>query len=63
MSLKKCFVYIASPYTKGDNFVNVQRQIEFGNDLIDKGYVPVSLLLNVVHYLLRKKENMTLGWK
>ena len=56
MSLKKCFVYIASPYTKGDTFVNVQRQIEFGNDLIDKGYVPVSLLLNVVHYYAQKER-------
>lgn len=50
MRIKKCFIYIASPYTKGDNFVNVQKQIEFGNKLIDRGYIPVSPLLNSVHY-------------
>lgn len=56
MSIKKCLVYIASPYTKGDNFVNVQRQIEFGNNLLDKGYVPFSPLINSVHYHAQKER-------
>ena len=33
-------VYIASPYTIGDVAVNVRRQMEVANQLIDLGFVP-----------------------
>jgi hypothetical protein len=42
-------VYIASPYTKGDNFVNVQRQITTAIELLQHdGIIPFSPLLNSV---------------
>jgi hypothetical protein len=33
-------VYIASPYTKGDVAVNVKRQLDCANILIDTGFAP-----------------------
>lgn len=56
----KCFVYVASPYTHGDQYVNVQRQIEFGNCLLDRGLVPVSPLLNSVSYHAQKQREYDL---
>lgn len=42
-------VYIASPYTKGDNFVNTQRQITTAIELLKQpGIVPFCPLLNSV---------------
>jgi hypothetical protein len=42
-------VYVASPYTKGDNFVNVQRQITTAIELLqNEGIVPLCPLLNSV---------------
>jgi hypothetical protein len=51
----KYVIYIASPYTKGDNFINVQRQIDAANKLLDAGFVPFSPLLQTV-YLNAQKE-------
>ena len=53
---KKKFVYISSPYTLGDNFVNVNRQIQTGNELIDLGFIPLSPLLNSVWYHMQKER-------
>jgi hypothetical protein len=33
-------VYIASPYTKGDVALNVKRQMECANQLMDLGFAP-----------------------
>ena len=55
MTNKKYIIYIASPYTIGDNFVNVQRQIEAANELLDNGFIPFSPLLQSV-YLNAQKE-------
>ena len=33
-------VYIASPYTKGDVALNVRRQIEVADKLLNMGYIP-----------------------
>jgi|WetSurMetagenome_2_1015567.scaffolds.fasta_scaffold01488_32 hypothetical protein len=55
MPNKKYIIYIASPYTIGDNFVNVQRQIETANELLDNGFIPFSPLLQSV-YLNAQKE-------
>lgn len=49
MSEKKKHIYVASPYTKGDQFQNVQRQIACCNELIDKGFIPFSPLLMSVY--------------
>lgn len=53
------FVYIASPYTRGDNFVNLQRQIECANELYDRGFIPISPLLNSVFCNMQKERD----WK
>ena len=49
MNEKKKHIYIASPYTKGDQFCNVQKQIDCANKLIDMGYIPFSPLLMSVY--------------
>ena len=33
-------VYIAGPYTQGDQMRNITRAIEAGQELLDSGYVP-----------------------
>lgn len=48
--MKKKLIYIASPYTIGDQFRNVQRQIEAANGILDAGHIPISPLLNAVYY-------------
>ena len=53
----KKFVYIASSYTKIDNFVAVQRQIKVGNQLLDLGVIPISPLLNAVYYHAQKERD------
>jgi hypothetical protein len=43
-------VYLASPYTLGDVAVNVRKQMEMANLLIDLGYLPfVPLLYHFQH--------------
>lgn len=37
-------VYIASPYTKGDVAVNVKRQLDCANELINLGFLPFAPL-------------------
>lgn len=37
-------VYIASPYTKGDTAVNVKRQLDMVDVLMDKGFAPFAPL-------------------
>ena len=49
MNEKKKHIYIASSYTIGDQFLNVQKQISCANKLIDKGYIPFSPLLMSVY--------------
>jgi hypothetical protein len=54
-------VYIASPYTIGDNFVNVQRQIEAANKLLDAGLVPYAPLV-MSAFLHMQKERKPDEW-
>lgn len=42
--MNKLKVYIASPYTIGDVAVNVKRQIDYANILMDMGVVPFAPL-------------------
>lgn len=43
-------VYIASPYTQGDQAVNVKAQMDTFIDLLDLGYIPFApLLTHFVH--------------
>ena len=46
------FVYVASPYTKGDVAVNVRRNIEAANSLAEAGFVPFAPLLSHFWHLL-----------
>ena len=52
-------VYIASPYTKGDQIENVKRQIETAHKLIDLGFAPyLPLLCHFQHvYIPRAYED------
>ena len=54
-------VYIASPYTIGDNFVNVQRQIDAANKLLDAGLVPYAPLV-MSAFMNMQKERMPNEW-
>lgn len=38
-------IYIASPYTKGDPAVNVKRQLDCFNELVEAGFAPFAPLL------------------
>lgn len=51
----KPIVYIASPYTVGDVAVNVKRQIDFANKLIDLGAVPIVPLYFHFQHLVHPK--------
>lgn len=50
------FVYIASPYTKGDVAVNVRRNIEAADRVALIGYVPFAPLLTHFWHLLIPHE-------
>jgi len=59
--LKK--VYIASPYTVGDQVQNVHRQMDAGSILMDKGYTPfIPLLAHFQHMVHPKSETTWLEW-
>lgn len=48
-------VYIASPYTIGDIAINVKRQIDTANILIDLGYCPIAPLLSHFQHLVHPR--------
>ena len=50
-------IYIASPYTIGDNFVNVQRQIDAANKLLDAGLVPYAPLVMSAFMNMQRERN------
>ena len=54
-------VYIASPYTIGDNFVNVQRQIDAANKLLDAGLVPYAPLV-MSAFMNMQRERKPAEW-
>ena len=45
----KKWVYIASPYTIGNQYCNVQTQLRTANKLYDAGFIPIAPLLNTVY--------------
>ena len=50
--MKKIFVYVASPYTKGDVAVNVRVNVEAGDKIARLGFVPfIPLLTHFWHML------------
>ena len=50
-------VYIASPYTKGDAAVNVKRQIDTANKLMNIGYVPFTPLLYHFQHMIHPRPS------
>lgn len=47
------YVYVASPYTKGDTAINVRRNVEAADNLARHGYIPfVPLLTHFWHLLI-----------
>lgn len=42
-------VYVASPYSKGNKLVNVNRQIDAGERLLQAGYCPIIPLYSHYH--------------
>jgi hypothetical protein len=46
------FIYVASPYTKGDVAVNVRRNLEAADALAAAGFVPFAPLLTHFWHLL-----------
>ena len=45
-------VYIASPYTKGDNFENVRKQLDTFNELTSLGYTPFAPLWSCFQHIV-----------
>lgn len=48
-------VYIASPYTVGDVAVNVRRQIDCADELMDLGYAPYVPLLSHFQHMIHPR--------
>ena len=48
-------VYIASPYTLGDIAVNVKRQIDTANELMDNGFAPLVPLLSHFQHMIHPR--------
>lgn len=60
-------VYIASPYTIGDQAKNVKRSMECANMLIDNGFVPFIPLLSHFQHMVYPRSydewiNYDLSW-
>lgn len=48
-------VYIASPYTKGDVAVNVKRQIDMVDQLMDMGFAPFAPLYSHFQHIVHPR--------
>jgi hypothetical protein len=49
-------IYIASPYTKGDVAVNVKRQLDCANELINMNYAPFAPLLSHFQHMAHPRS-------
>lgn len=64
---KNIFVYIASPYSKGDIAINVKRQIDCFNELMDIGFLPFAPLWSHFQHMVHPRPyqdwiEMDLAW-
>lgn len=50
-------VYLASPYTLGDVAVNVKRQIDIANVLMNKGFAPFVPLLSHFQHMIHPRPH------
>ena len=53
--MKKLFVYVAGAYTKPDPVVNTAKAIQFGNFLLDHGYIPFVPHLSMYQHMLQAR--------
>ncbi len=60
MGYKMKMIYIASPYTLGDKIINVNRQLDTADRLMDLGLCPVIPLLT--HFQEIRKSRMYKEW-
>lgn len=49
-------IYIASPYTLGDTVLNVRRQIEAADKLLEMGHIPFIPCLSYLWHLISPKS-------
>ena len=54
--MKKLKVYIASPYTIGDTAVNVRRQIDVADIIMDMGLLPFAPLMSHFHHIIHPRS-------
>lgn len=56
------YIYIASPYTIGDQAENVRRSLLYADRLVSEGHIPVCpLLFHFWHYLSPKPYSVWLS--
>lgn len=48
-------VYIASPYTKGDVAVNVKRQLDYYDELVNYGFYPFAPLYSYFQHMVHPR--------
>lgn len=51
-------VYIASPYTVGDQALNVRKSMDCANDLFNNGYIPFIPLLSHFQHMIHPRNYM-----
>lgn len=59
-------IYIASPYTQGDVAVNVKRQMDAANELMDLGFAPFAPLMSHFQHMAHPRsyaEWIQLDWE
>ena len=49
-------VYIASPYSTGDQAINVRRQIDAANELLNAGFIPFVPLLTHFQHIVHPRS-------
>jgi len=59
----KLKIYIASPYTNGNQATNVRRQMDVADILLDQGHTPfIPLLTHFLHLVHQRSEKSWLEW-
>lgn len=48
-------IYIASPYTIGDQAENVRKQLDAANELMDMGFCPIAPLLSHFQHIMHPR--------
>jgi hypothetical protein len=54
--MEKIKVYIASPYTLGDVAVNVKRQLDCADELMNAGFAPFAPLYSHFQHMVQQRH-------